>query len=162
MMRKLAALLVAATAAFPAQAEDMAAAPLETEATADEQGQAAAAPALNSEQRTRYREVFAAIRARDWAGAAARLDGMSEGPLHNYARARLYLAPGSPRVEIAPLLALLSRARELPQADQLARLATSRGAVELPNLPQQQRLVWGGEQPRRGRARNSRNDEIPR
>ena len=160
-MRKLAALLVAAAApTLPAQAQESIATPLEAEggsAEAGEQGQAAPlAPILSADQRSGYRDVFAAIRARDWAGAAARLDGMSEGPLHNYARARLYLAPGSPRVEMEPLLALLSRARELPQAEQLARLATSRGAVELPNLPQQQRLVWGGEQSRRGRARGIR------
>ncbi|HYJ29263.1 MAG TPA: lytic transglycosylase domain-containing protein [Allosphingosinicella sp.] len=150
-MRMGVAWFVAAFAS-PAFAAD---APVEVE-TAAAQVQPVAAPALSPEQRSSYRDIFAAIRARDWAGAAARLDGTSEGPLHNYARARLYLAPGSPRVDIAPLFALIARARELPQAEQLSRLATSRGAVELPNLPAQQRLVWGGAQPRRGRARGIR------
>ena len=37
--------------------------------------------------------VFAALRAQDWAGAAGRLDGMRDGPLHNLARAMLYTMP---------------------------------------------------------------------
>jgi soluble lytic murein transglycosylase-like protein len=146
-MRIPAALLLAAAtlAASPALAAEAAV-----------EAQASAAPVLAPEQRGFYREVFAAIRAGDWAGAAGRLDGSGDGPLHDYARARLYLAPASPRVELGPLLTLLSRARELPQAEQLARLAATRGASELPPLPQQQRLVWGGEQPRRARARGFR------
>ncbi|HEX8364940.1 MAG TPA: lytic transglycosylase domain-containing protein [Allosphingosinicella sp.] len=150
-MRIKAALFLAAAAAMPAPAP---AADAAAEASAE--AQASAAPVLSPEQRSLYREVFAAIRGRDWLAAAVRLDGTSEGPLHDYARARLYLAPGSPRVELEPLLSLLSRARELPQAEQLARLAATRGATELPALPQQQRLVWGGEQPRRARARGFR------
>jgi soluble lytic murein transglycosylase-like protein len=158
-MKRLAALLLAAASATPAVAAEL---PAEAEAVlVDELDQAAAAQApmpaiLTPEQRDNYRAIFALIRAQDWAGAAARLDAMPEGPLHNTARARLYLAPGSPRVEMAPLLALVARARELPQAEQLNRLALSRGTVETPNLPAQQRLVWQNEQPRRGRARGLR------
>jgi soluble lytic murein transglycosylase-like protein len=160
-MRIRLALLAAAVIAPPAFAAEAPDAPLAAEAPAEaealEADEAAldqpAAASLSPQQRSAYVEIFAAIRARDWAGAAARLDAMGDGPLHNYARARLYLAPGSPRVEMAPLLALVARARELPQAEQLSRLAATRGAVELPNLPAQQRLVWGGAQPRRARAR---------
>jgi soluble lytic murein transglycosylase-like protein len=162
-MKRLAALLLAAAAVPPAAA---AAAPAEAEAAespaldeALDQAAGAEAPLpaiLTPEQRDGYRAVFALIRAQDWAAAAARLDAMPDGPLHNAARARLYLAPGSPRVEMEPLLALAARARELPQAEQLVRLAQTRGAVELPNLPAQQRLVWQNEQPRRGRARGLR------
>ncbi|HEX8644224.1 MAG TPA: lytic transglycosylase domain-containing protein [Allosphingosinicella sp.] len=157
-MHRLTALLLAAVAIPAAAAELPSSAALEAFDEA-EQGAAAQAPLptiLTAEQRNSYREVAALIRARDWAGAAARLDTMGDGPLHNVMRARLYLAPGSRRVGMEPLLALLSRARELPQAEQLARLATSRGAVELPNLPQQQRLVGQPGQPRRGRARGLR------
>jgi soluble lytic murein transglycosylase len=158
MTRTLAAMLLAA-AALPAHAADAPDAPLEGEATAQSAAQAPVPAALTAEQRSGYRDVLAAIRGRDWAGAAARLDGMGDGPLHNYARARLYLAPGSPRVEMEPLLALLSRARELPQAGDLARLATSRGAVELPILPTQQRLAAVAGQPRRARARSIRGGQ---
>jgi soluble lytic murein transglycosylase len=117
-------------------------------------------PLLSAEQREYYRAVFAAIEARDWAGAAARLDSTGEGPLHAYARARLYLAPGSPRVELAPLVTLLASAPDLPQAEQLGRLAAGRGAVEQPRLPTAQRLVGVPGQPRRGRAPGLRGDPI--
>ena len=160
---RLAALLFAAAvlpteAVLASDATDSA----EAEAALAEQGQAPAAVAavLTPEQRSSYREIFAAIRGGDWAGAAARLGAMRDGPLHHVALARLYIAPGSPRVEMEPLLALLSRARELPQAEQLARLATTRGAVELPNLPSTHRLAGVAGQPRRGRARALRGDPV--
>lgn len=113
---------------------------------------------LSNSERGNYRQVFAAIRSQDWLAASALLDGTREGPLHNAARARLYVAPGSPRVELDPLVALLGRAPELPQAPQLVRLAQTRGATALPALPEVQRLVGQAGQPRRGRARNVRGE----
>ena len=154
MTKRLAALLLAA--ASPAYA---APAPLESDAAEQGPAQAPLPAVLSADQRNGYRDVFAAIRARDWTGATARLNAMPDGPLHDYARARLYLAPGSPRVELAPLIPLLAQARELPQAPDLARLATSRGAVELPVLPAQQRLVPVPGQPRRARARGIRGSQ---
>jgi soluble lytic murein transglycosylase len=113
---------------------------------------------LNSEQRSGYREVFAAIRAGDWLGASTRLAAMPEGPLHNVARAELYTAKGSPKVELPELLALIQRAPEMPKAEQLARLAQTRGATELPALPATEKLVWVGSQPRRSRAEATKGD----
>lgn len=152
-MKFAALLLAAAAAASPAVAAEL---PAEADATQAGAAQAPLASILNADQRTGYSAVLALIRSGDWAGASARLDAMGDGPLHNALRARLYLAPGSPRVEIEPLLALVSRARELPQAEQLSRLAATRGAVELPVLPAQQRLVGQPGQPRRARARGIR------
>jgi hypothetical protein len=113
------------------------------------------APVLTDEQRTLYRNVFAAIRASDWATAAARLDATPEGPLHHAARAELYLAKGSPKVELAPLLSLVAKAPEMPQAGQLARLSVTRGAVEPPHVAPAQELIWQGSQPRAARAKSS-------
>jgi soluble lytic murein transglycosylase-like protein len=113
---------------------------------------------LEGSERERYQAVFADLRAQNWTGAAARLDGMREGPLHNLARAMLYTAPGSPRVELGPLADLLGRAPELPQASDLHRLARSRGGSELAEPPSQQRLGWLGGQPRRERPRTIRGD----
>ena len=90
---------------------------------------------LSASQRENYQAVFADLRAQYWASAAGRLDGMDEGPLHNLARAMLYTMPGSPRVELEPLEALLARAPELPQAADLARLARMRGAETFPDMP---------------------------
>ena len=42
--------------------------------------------------------------------------GIAPGPLHSYALAELYTAKGSPRVELDPLVKLLTEAPELPLA----------------------------------------------
>ncbi len=68
--------------------------------------------------------------------------------------------PGSPRVELPPLADLLARAPELPQADDLARLARARGAETLPDLPRPQRLYGLSGQPRRARPRSIRGDAV--
>jgi len=139
-------------AAAPALAEDD---------QADRSARSFAAPALlNPSERDNYRAVFASLNAQDWAGAAGRLDGMRQGPLHDLARAMLYVMPGSPRVELQPLTELLARAPELPQAADLARLARARGAEDLPRIPDAQRLVGLSGQPRRARPRTIRGDAV--
>jgi soluble lytic murein transglycosylase-like protein len=119
---------------------------------------AAALSALSDSQRAAYRDVLTAIRAGDWLGASTRLDAAPDGPLNDALRAELYLAKGSPKVETEPLVALVNRAPELPKADQLVRLAQSRGATELPPLPQPQKMLWQGSQPRRARAAGTARD----
>jgi len=115
---------------------------------------------LDAGQREGYAAVFAAIRESRWTDAQLALDGMKPGPLHAFARARLYTAKGSPRVEAEPLVALLTEAPELPQAAEVARLARARGVLELPPLPVPQRLVWQDGAPRRVRARSSKADLV--
>jgi soluble lytic murein transglycosylase len=148
-MIRLRALLLAAALAVPA-----------APAVADDLGEhiAAVPTTLTADQRSAYAQVFAAIRAADWTTATAKLDSMPEGPLHTAAQAELYLAKDSPKIELQPLLDLLGRAPELPKADQLARLALTRGATALPPLPQPQPLVWQGTQPRRVRAQAAPRD----
>jgi soluble lytic murein transglycosylase-like protein len=114
---------------------------------------------LSASERDNYRAVFADLRAQNWLGAQGRLDGMRPGPLHPYARAMLFTAPGSPRVDREPLAELLARAPELPQAADLERLARLRGANDLPQLPDVQRMTWLGGQPRRGRPGPIRGDD---
>jgi soluble lytic murein transglycosylase-like protein len=113
---------------------------------------------LNSADRSAWRDLFAAIRAGNWLDASARLALAPEGPLRNAAYAEYYLANDSPKVELEPLLRLLAAAPEAPKADQLARLAQTRGASELPPLPPAQSLVWQGSQPRRSRAQPTKGD----
>ncbi|EZP48997.1 lytic transglycosylase domain-containing protein [Sphingomonas sp. RIT328] len=115
---------------------------------------------LDASQREGYRAVFQAIRDGRWQDAQLGLDAMKPGPLHAIARAELYTAKGSPRIEMEPLVALLNEAPELPEAETLARLARSRGAAELPPLPQAQRLIWQDGAPRRVRAKATRSDEV--
>lgn len=140
-----------ALAAVPAAAEDidMQAAP----------ARAFTIPAqLSPSEREQYLLIFADLRASNWASAAGRLDGMHPGALHDLARAMLYTMPGSPPVELAPLMQLLERARELPQGADLARLAAARGATSLPDIPRPQQLAGLPGQPRRARPRPVRGD----
>jgi soluble lytic murein transglycosylase-like protein len=154
-MMRLPSLLLAAAVAIPT-------APAAADMVAPGRSvQRSSMPTVLSEtERVAYREIFAAIRAADWAAATARLDAMGDGPLHAVARAELYLAKGSPKAELEPLLALIMKAPDMPQAAQLGRLAIARGAVELPYIAQQQELKWQGEQPRRSRVRSVSGDPV--
>lgn len=115
---------------------------------------------LDADQKAGYMRVFAAIRDSRWTDAQLELDSLKPGPLHAIARAELYTAKGSPRVDVERLVALLNEAPELPQAEQLARLARSRGAHDLPPLPEAHTLIWQDGAPRRTRAKSVRSDQI--
>jgi soluble lytic murein transglycosylase-like protein len=115
---------------------------------------------LGGAEREGWRAVFADLRASNWPSASARLAAMPEGPLQDVATAMLYTAPGSPRVELEPLMRLLERAPDLPQATDLARLAATRGATAFPRIPQAERLAGLAGQPRRQRPRAIRGDAV--
>ena len=74
-----------------------------------------------------WRGVFSAIRDGDWASAQAGIGALPDDVLKPVARAEIYTARNSPRVELQPLLALLSEAPDLPQSGQVLRLALARG-----------------------------------
>lgn len=153
----LKALLLAAACALPATpALAVDAAP--TLSGVRLKGESSKPTVLTPAERAGYRAIFAAIAAGDWTGAATQLDGMEKGPLHAAARARLYLAKGSPVVTLEQLMVLLEQAPDLPQATQLSRLAQTRGATTLPTIAVPQELVWAGSQPRRARARSVTGD----
>ena len=163
MNRLLAVALILSAAPMPALAASGAGSP--GEAAADTRlparSRADRVPTqLDDAQREGYRAVFAAIRDGRWQDAQIGLDAMKPGPLHAIARAELYTAKGSPRIEMEPLVALLNQAPELPEAEQIARLAKLRGATDLPPLPSTQRLVWRDGAPRRIRAASVKSDAI--
>lgn len=159
MMNKLRALMLAAAIslpAFPAVAADE---DSRFGRTHSADARAAQIPAqLGSAERILYGQVFSAIRAQDFSGASALLDNSRTGPLHDVARALIYVDRNSPRTDVSLLLSILDRSPELPQAQQLARMAQGRGATELPQLPEAQRLVGQQGQPRRARARPIRSE----
>ena len=107
-----------------------------------------------------WRGVFSAIRDGDWAAASAGIAALPAHPLTPVARAELYLAKGSPRVETSELLALLAAAPDLPQAAQIQRLAAARGATDTPPLPGAYRIVPLGSAPRRHRTASVRGDLV--
>ncbi|MGE3745469.1 MAG: lytic transglycosylase domain-containing protein [Sphingomonadaceae bacterium] len=115
---------------------------------------------LKSAERDQYRAVFASIRASNWADAIQRLDAMPDGLLTPFARAELFAAKGSPRASGEALQALLNRAPELPQAEDLARLARTRGANALPELPVARDLIRLPGASRRIAARTNRSDRV--
>ena len=143
------ALGAVATPALAAPAEGAAPAPLDRKAAEERIPRQ-----LDDEQATGYRTVFAAIRESRWQDAQLALDGMKPGPLHAIARAEMLTAKGSPRAELDPLMKLLAEAPELPQAQQIAALAKRRGASDLPQLPELQRLSWIDGAPVRKRVRS--------
>ncbi|MDQ3245965.1 MAG: lytic transglycosylase domain-containing protein [Pseudomonadota bacterium] len=102
---------------------------------------------------TNWRGVFTAIRRREWGSAAAGIDYLPRGPLSAVARAELYTAKGSPAVDLGRIQSLLAEAPDLPHAEQLARLAVARGAIEPPAVVPRRRIVGLGSAPRRQRAR---------
>ena len=104
---------------------------------------------LSSKQKQLYTQALTAIRGQRWAEAKSLLDGSDNGPLTDFLRAELLTAANSPRAEVADIMPILSRSPWLPQAAQLGRLATRRGATDLPTLPFEARLAWAGSAPRR-------------
>ena len=76
-------------------------------------------------------EVFTAIRAGRWAEAQAGIASLPQDILTPVAKAELYTAKGSPVVSLGQVQALLTEAPDLPQTDQLARMALARGAPYL-------------------------------
>jgi len=100
-----------------------------------------------------WREVFAAIRAGNWAGAQAGIAALPPSILTPVAKAQLYTAKGSPVVDLPRLQALLAEAPDLPEAEQIARMAQTRGATAPLPYMQKRAVVSLGSAPRRYRAR---------
>ena len=115
---------------------------------------------LSASEREEYRAIFAAIRTQQWADAAMRIDALKDDLLAPYARAELFLAKGSPKVELDPLVSLINAAPDMPRAAQLTRLATTRGGTSLPSIPEAQKMVWLGGKPVRARASATKGDPI--
>ncbi len=96
---------------------------------------------LTQDERSYYRDLFAAIERQEWTRAQVLLAQKADGPLLAVARAEYYLAAGSPKVELDALNGWLATGLQLPQAEQIAALSLRRGATALPELPSPQRLI---------------------
>jgi soluble lytic murein transglycosylase-like protein len=100
-----------------------------------------------------WRGVFDAIDAGNWASARAGIYALPRSVLTPVAKAELYTAKGSPAVDLASIQALIAEAPELPQADQLARMAIARGATTQPLIVPQKPIYGLGSAPVRYRAK---------
>lgn len=141
----LALLAMGAAAALPASAETTGTLPPVSAALVSN-----SPLVLSDGDKARYRSIFVALRDQKWSDARAMIDALdAQDAMRPLALSELYLAKGSPRVELFDLLDLVNKAAWLPKADQLSRLAQKRGATILPTLPQVQKMVWLGAAPRR-------------
>ena len=116
---------------------------------------------LGDTDRAYYRDLFAAIDAQDWAKAQAMLSARTDGLLTSIATAEFYTAANSPKVTLEQIQAWLDKGRRLPQAAQLGRLALTRGATALPDLPQEQTFYARGTAPKRVRPRSVDDGTMP-
>lgn len=105
------------------------------------------APSAKDNQQ--FNAIYTAIADKKWDEAARLIDAAPAGPMAAMARAELYLAAGSPKVDAGKLQALLNDAPYLPQAEQLATMAAKRGASDLPSRPGTQRFSYRGSAPKR-------------
>jgi soluble lytic murein transglycosylase-like protein len=112
---------------------------------------------LTADQRTRYRTIFAAIRGSDWTTAQAGIDALPGGPLTDVARAELILAKGSPKTSDDALVSLLASAADLPEAPEIAAIASRRGLTTAA-LPAARDMVRIAGPSKRQSARALRND----
>lgn len=100
-----------------------------------------------------WAEVFLAIRARRWDEAQAGIAALPRNELTPVARAEFYTAKGSPVVSLGQIQSLLAEAPDLPQADQLARMALTRGATSYPSYVTKRPITWLGNSPSRYKAK---------
>ncbi|MGC1468183.1 MAG: lytic transglycosylase domain-containing protein, partial [Sphingorhabdus sp.] len=103
----------------------------------------------SSKDKQAFSAVFAAIDGKNWPDAARLIEAAPKGPMASMARAELYLAAGSPKVEASQLQALLEEAPWLPQAEQLEKMAIKRGVADLPVRPGTRRFSFLGSAPKR-------------
>ncbi len=121
-----------------------------------------AVPALLSQdERTYYKDLFAAIERQEWAKVQAMFEQKAEGPLHQVARAEYFLHAKSPKIELEALNQWLAQRTPLPQGEQIAALAVKRGATAVPALPAPQPLVSQPASPKRLRPRDTADGTMP-
>jgi soluble lytic murein transglycosylase-like protein len=104
----------------------------------DARAEASVAAVLNPEERSHYRQLFAAIDAQEWGVVEQLLAQRPDGVLMQAARAEYYTHANSPKVSPEQIAAWFNAGVDLPQAEQIARMGAKRGVSYLPALPQDQ------------------------
>ena len=96
------------------------------------------AAVLAPEDRSQYRQLFAAIDAEQWEVVESLLAQNPSGVLTQAARAEYYTHADSPTVAPEQIAQWLGAGTDLPQAEQLIRMGAKRGLIDLPALPRGQ------------------------
>ena len=109
-----------------------------------------------------WRGVLIAINNGEWEAARLGIEALPNDPIKPFARAELFTAANSPKVGLDPILALLAEAPELPQAEQLYRIAATRGITngQAPAIYWPRPTVSLGTAPRRGKTRPVAGDPV--
>ena len=115
---------------------------------------------LSAQEKAIFTAIYDTIRAEKWDEAARMIDAAPQSPMSAMARAELFIAPNSPKVEAEQLQALLEAAPYLPQAEQLATMARKRGLEMLPERPGIRRFSWLGGASKRDLPANKASDSI--
>jgi soluble lytic murein transglycosylase len=116
---------------------------------------------LDGAMAARYKVILGQLDGKKWADARTAILALDEqDTMRPWLLARLYLAKESPRVDLFDLLELLAKAPHLPQADQIGKLASKRGAQILPDQPAVRQLVWRGGAPQRRTLSAVKNDPV--
>jgi soluble lytic murein transglycosylase-like protein len=118
-------------------------------------------PQLDKDERAYYTQLFAAIDAENWATVQALFAQREHGPLHRIARAEYYLAKNSPKVSLEQIQDWMDKGRRLPEAAQLGRLALTRGATAMPDLPAEKAFYRRGSPALRVRPRSVEDGTMP-
>lgn len=116
---------------------------------------------LSDADRAFYSALFSAIDARNWPTVQAMLAQRSDGLLTPIAAAEFYTAANSPKVTLDQIQQWMDKGRRLPEAAQLGRLALTRGATSLPDIPQEQTFYPRGSSPKRLRPRSVDDGTMP-
>jgi soluble lytic murein transglycosylase len=111
---------------------------------------ASAIAPVTQDERGLYSAILTQIANQNWTGAKTAILALPEtDSMRTHLQAELYLAKGSPKVELFDLMDVLAKAPYLPQAERLSALAKKRGAQVLPDLPATRELMWTGTSPQR-------------
>lgn len=116
---------------------------------------------LSAEERTHYRQLFAAIDSEQWPLVEALLAARPNGVLSQMALAEYYTHANSPKVSPEQISAWLGAGVDLPQAEQLVRMGAKRGVEYLPTLPITQGFARQPSAPKRILPRTVNDGTMP-
>ncbi len=119
------------------------------------------AAVLTPEDRTQYRQLFAAIDTEQWAVVDSLIAQKPDGVLTQIARAEYYTHADSPKVAPQKIAEWFNAGVDLPQAEQLAKMGAKRGLTALPYLPPAQGFARQPYAPKRTLPRTVNDGTMP-
>jgi len=116
---------------------------------------------LSPEERSTYRQLFAAIDAEQWPLVESLVAQLPGGVLTQTALAEYYTHAKSPKVSAEQIARWFAAGTDLPQAEQLAKMGAKRGLTALPVLPAGQGFARQPFAPKRTLPRNVADGTMP-